>query len=125
MKDSLLEVLDHSFSGIIWATKTIPSSDHKYFNTIDYILNGLPRKNLLNNKDVPQIFFTQAFDERFFVIHMIDGKHFHQQLYRSLCGLKNQIPLTSKILYINEDKTYLQKTLSLISSVLSAPVIVH
>ena len=117
MNDSLLKIIDRSISGIIWVTRDIPSHKDDYFNTIDYLLNGLVRKSSLLDTEKANVFFTKSFGETFFVIHMIESEDIYEKLNDVFQGLKKQIHRESKILYISEDNSHSEKILSILSSI--------
>ena len=114
---NILEMIDHSFSGVLWITRNLPSQKDPHFHYIDYILNGLMKQRSVLDKNKVSLFFTTSFDKRFFVIHITNDEHLNDKLGNTLMSIKKQIPKDGKLLYIGEGNVYPKRAFSQVTNI--------
>jgi hypothetical protein len=116
-QDEILTLLDSHFVGIIWISETNFYQDQKYFQTMDYLFDGLLSENYKNFSQQEKrlnFFSTQCFGHSFFLGHINYND-------KSLGGdLKNILNLTSplknhqnQVFLLSEDNTICGKALQL------------
>lgn len=72
MNNELLRSIDQDVAGLIWITEGPITSQEVNFKEIDYLLDGLILKELLEQKEInfsTSLFLSKSFNQHFFVIH--------------------------------------------------------
>ena len=83
-----------------------------YFHSIDYLLDGLMGQGPPFNQGEVGLFFTQAFDANFFVLHTTNSSELNERLGNALSNIKTQLPPGKKIVYIGEGNIYPKRAFS-------------
>lgn len=92
MNKDLLRSITQNIAGIVWITDDQLSRESEYFNEIDYLLDGLISRRILDGVDFNQktnLLLSKSFGEHFFVIHTCQSDG---QLHKSL----DLIPTTNR-----------------------------
>ncbi|MCO4792106.1 MAG: hypothetical protein KC493_00225 [Bacteriovoracaceae bacterium] len=116
-KDSeILEKFSQDFLGIIWVTKSSLENKPDFFETMDYLMDGVLTKFLSNESFVnskKNLFIGKSFDRPFFLIHL------EENLQKILEESKNLLKISlkedeprKKFLVINNTNARISKELS-------------
>lgn len=100
MSADLLDLIDHTYAGLLWITGRAPPASDPHFRSVDYLLNGLLREAPPLGGGRVNLFFAKSFGGDFFVLHAPDDPGLADKVRRTAAVIPPAVLRGNRVLHI-------------------------